>query len=67
MKLFVIIACLSIAYLCGMVVLIKELRAKTSKEERQENQTIPIMCTATTAFVAIAILVVRLANIGVIS
>lgn len=67
MKLFVIIACLSIAYLCGMVVLVRELRAKTSKEERQKNQTIPIMCTATSAFVAIVILVVRLANIGVIA
>lgn len=42
----------SIAYLAGMMVLARELRAST-KAERRENQSVPLLISATVLYVVV--------------
>ena len=45
---------LTLAYAIGMLVLVRELRAST-KGERRENQTVPLMIVSTITYGVVAI------------
>lgn len=52
----------SIAYLAGMMVLARELRAST-KAERRENQSIPLLISATVLYVVVTSKTYQLAQL----
>ena len=53
----------SIAYLAGMMVLARELRAST-KAERRENQSVPLLISATVLYVVVISKTYQLAQLS---
>lgn len=54
MRFFEFVMILTIVYVSGIVVLVRELRTNTA-EERRENQTVPLIIAATVLYTVVEI------------
>ena len=65
MKLFSILAVITVLYVSGMVYMVKELKKCTNADERRSLQTVPMMGAMTFLFLSVTATTIRLTLQGV--